>query len=252
MIGEGRDAVVELAAEGADFVGVFGHRFLAPTVGGGFEKGDEGGRRGEQNAAGEGAVHETGIGGERGSEEVVAGEKEDDELGSGLKLLPVIFGTEGVDMAPDLLGMLRETGGAGGFVGGIDGGAIGFERGFGVDDDALAAGEADDEIGAEAAGGRGFLLGKIAVGQHVGHLNDAAKLEFPPTAGEGRGTKRGGKLAGFGLKLELGGAERLELLAERTVGGGAGFFDFGDLAVHFFEGFAEWFDEGVDRDLAFI
>lgn len=252
MIGEGRDPVVELAAEGADFVGVFGHRFLAPTVGGGFEEGDEGGRRGEQNAAGKGAVHETGIGGERGGEKMVAGQKKHDELRGGLELLPVVLGAEGVDVAPDLLGMFGEAGGAGGFVGGIHGGAVGFERGLGVDDDALAAGEADDEIGSKSAGGGGLLFGEVAIGQHVGHLDDPAKLEFAPTAGEGRGAEGGGKLAGFRLELELGGAEGLELLAEGTVSGGAGFFDFRDLAVNFLQRLAERLHEGVDRELAFF
>ena len=52
--------------------------------------------------------------------------------------------------------------------------------------------------------------------------------------------------------MKLGGAEGLELLAECAVSGGAGLFDFGDLAVHFFKGFAEGFDEGVDGDLAFF
>jgi hypothetical protein len=44
---------------------------------------------------------------------VVAGEKEDDELGGGLKLLSVIFGAEGVDVTADFLGVVGEGGGAG-------------------------------------------------------------------------------------------------------------------------------------------
>ena len=252
VVGETHDAVVELAAEGADFVGVFRDGFLAPAEGGGFEEGDERRRRGEEHAAGEGAVHEAGVGGERGGEEMIAGQKEDDELGRGLKLLPIVFRAEGVDVAADFLRVVGKAGGAGGFVGGVDGGAVGFERGLGIDDDALAAREAHDEIGAEAAGRGGFLLGKIAVGEHVGHLDDAAELEFAPTAGEGGGAEGGGEFAGFGLELELGGAEIFELLGEGAVGGGAGFFDVGDFAVHFFEGLAEGFDEGVDGELAFV
>ena len=50
----------------------------------------------------------------------------------------------------------------------------------------------------------------------------------------------------------MGGAERLELFAEGTVSGGAGLFEFSDLAVHFFKGLAERFHEGVDGELAFV
>jgi hypothetical protein len=54
------------------------------------------------------------------------------------------------------------------------------------------------------------------------------------------------------LERSLGGREAFELFGERAVGGGAGLLDFGDLAVDFFEGLAERFDEGVDGELAFL
>lgn len=187
---------------------------------------------------------------EGGAKELVAGEEEDDEFGGGLELLPVVFGAEGVDVAADFLGVLEEAGGADGFVGGFGGGAEGFEGRLGVDDDALAAGEADDEVGAEGAGG--FLFAEIAVAEHVGHLDDAAKLEFAPGAGVGGGAEGGGEAGGFGLELQLGGIQGTELFGEGAVGFLAGIFDGADLGVDLLEGLAERFDEGVDRLLAFV
>lgn len=248
VIGEVGGAIVEVAAEAGDFVGVFGDGFLAPAVGGGFEEGDERDRRGEENFAGDGAFEEGGVGLEGGGEEVIAGDEEDDELGGGLELLPVVFGAEGVDVAADFLGVVGESGGAGGFVGGVEGFAVGLDGGFGVDDDALAAGEADDEVGAEGAGG--FLFGEVGVGKHVGEFDDAAELELAPAAGVAGGAEGGGELGGFGLEAELGGAEGFELLAELAVGGGARFFEFADLGIHFFERLFEGFDEEIDGLLA--
>lgn len=250
VFGEGDHAVVELAAEEADFLGVFRNGFLAPAVGGGFEEGDERRGRGEEDAFRDGAVHERGVGVEGGAEELVAGEEEDDEFGGGLELLPVVFGAEGVDVAADLLSVFGEAGGTDGFVGGFGRGAEGFEGRFGVDDDALAAGEADDEVGAEGAGG--FLFAEVAVAEHVGHFDDAAELEFAPGAGVGGGAEGGGEAGGFGLKLELGGVEGAELFGEGAVGFLAGVFDGADFRVHLLEGFAEGFYEGVDGLLAFF
>ena len=250
VFGERDHAIVELAAEEADFFGVFRNRFLAPAVSGGFEQGDEGRRRGEEDAFGDGAIHERRIGVEGRAEELVAREKEDDELGGGLELLPVVFRAERIDVAANLLGVLGEAGGADGFVGGFGRGAEGFERSFGVDDDALSAGKANNEVGAERTGG--FLFAEIAVAEHVGHFDDAAELEFAPGAGVGGGTQGGGEPGGLGLELELGGVEGAELFRKRAVGFFAGVFDGADLGVDLLEGFAERFDEGVDRLLAFF
>lgn len=58
MFSKGGDAIVEFAAERADFFGVFRQRFLPPTVSGSFQQGDERGRRGEEDFAADGAVHD--------------------------------------------------------------------------------------------------------------------------------------------------------------------------------------------------
>lgn len=185
-----------------------------------------------------------------GAEELVARKKKDDEFGGGLELLPVVLGAEGIDVAADLLGVFEEAGGPDGFVSRFGRGAEGFEGSFGVDDDALTAGEADDEVGTEGAGG--FLFAEIAVAEHVGHFDDAAELEFAPGARVGGGAEGGREAGGFGLQLELGGVEGAELFRKRSVGFLAGVFDGADLGVDLLEGFAEWFDEGVDRLLAFF
>jgi len=116
----------------------------------------------------------------------------------------------------------------------------------------LTTGEADDKIGAEAAREDVSCSEKSAVRSMSAISTTRRSWSSPQAAGEGGGAKGGGELVGLGLKLELGGAEGFELFTERAIGGGAGFFDFGDLAVHLFEGIAERFDEGVDGELAFF
>ena len=54
------------------------------------------------------------------------------------------------------------------------------------------------------------------------------------------------------MQLQLGVAQRLELLAERAVGGGPRLLDFADLAVHLFKRFAQGLDQGLDRLLALL
>src|SRR5690606_35400588 len=169
-------------------------------------------------------------------------------FGRGLELFPIRLGAEGVHVAADLGGVFGEFLRAQSLVGGGGGVAVGLVGGLGGDDGRRASGEGHDRVGAEAAGlgGDGFLFVEVAVGGHAGELDDAAQLEFAPGAGGGDGAERGGEAGGLGLELDLGGVERLELFGEGAVGLGAGLFDEADLAVHFFEGFAQGFDEFVD------
>ncbi len=252
MIGKGGEAVVELATEGGDFFGVLRDSLLAPAVGGGFEEGDQGGGSGEQDFAVDGAVKQRGIRLERGGKEVIAGEKEHDEFGRGLVLFPIGFGAERINVGADFGGVSGEMDEARGIVGSIERIAVGLYRRFGVDDNLLAAGEPDEEVGAKfiSSGGGGLLLSEIAVREHVSELDDATQLEFTPAAGKRSRAERGGKFGGLGLELELGGAEGFELFGERAVGGGAGFFEVGDFGVYFFERLFERAHEVIDGLLA--
>ena len=67
---------------------------------------------------------------------------------------------------------------------------IGVERRLGVDDDVLAAGQADDHIGTHAAirvdcRDRVLLL-EVAVLDHAGELDDAFQLQLAPAAADAR------------------------------------------------------------------
>lgn len=244
VVGKSGYTVVEGATESTDLVGIFRDGFLSPAVGRRLQECNERGGRGEQDAARECAVEQQVVGLQRRSQEMIAGKKQDDELGRGLELLPVIFRAERVDMAADFLGVLDQPGGAHGFIRRVARGAKRLERGFRINDDSLAAGQANDEVGPQAVGG--FLFAKIAVRKHVRHLDDAAQLQLAPASCVGRGPERGRQPSGFGLKLELREIEGLELLAERSVGTGARFFDLAHLGIHFLKGFADRPDEGFD------
>ncbi len=152
-------------------------------------------------------------------------------------------------MTAHLGGVLGEPGGAHLFVRRVGGLAVGVVGGLGVDDDLLAAGQADNEIGTETAGR--LLFNEVAIGAHARHLDDAAQLQLPPGAGGGGGAQRGGELGGLGLQGDLGGAERLQLFGKLAVGVGADFFHLADLGVHFLQRFLERLHQGIDGLLAF-
>ena len=78
---------------------------------------------------------------------------------------------------------------------------VGGERHLGVDDDDLAAGQADDHVGAQPAvvGGGGHLLVEVAVRKHPGELDDPLQLDLAPASAHvgrpQRGHERRGALA---------------------------------------------------------
>ena len=81
-------------AQLAHGAGIVGQGLLAPAVGHGAQQGDERDRRGQQDLAADGVVHEPGVVVEGGGEHGVAGHEHDDELGTARHLLPVALGRQ--------------------------------------------------------------------------------------------------------------------------------------------------------------
>jgi len=122
--------------------------------------------------------------GQRGGEEGLAGDEQDHELGCDVELVEVAFLRELTDVGLDLLGMLRERGGARLFALRLDRGEVGIHWGFGVHHDLAAAGQAHDEVRAQAAGVGVLadLFFEVAVFEHAGHLDHAPELQLAPAA----------------------------------------------------------------------
>ena len=96
----------------------------------------------------------------------------------------------------------------------LEGVEIGRQRRFRVDDDVLAARNADDEIGSERSivRRRRGLDDVVAVLHHSGVLDDVAQLRFSPAPTHMRGAQRVGELSsalGEGADLDLERAVRL-------------------------------------------
>ena len=65
---------------------------------------------------------------------------------------------------------------------------VGLHRGFRIDDDRLAAGQVDDEVGSEFfpfVGGCCVLGFEITVFLHAGEFDHAAELDFAPLPAAG-------------------------------------------------------------------
>ena len=253
VAGEDGEAFVEFASGVGNTTGIFRERFLPPTVGDGTKERDEGGGSGEDDVLINALLEEGRILGECCREEGFGREEENDELGSGLELGLVVFRCELADVRGDLVGVTGEMAVAV-FVG------VGFERveisvhgRFGIDDDLLSAGELDDEIGAEAfafVGGGGGLRGEVTVLLHSGHLDDALKLHFAPLTAAGGLPQGLDELTGFLVETFLGIDERVDLFLNCGIGAFAGFFDFANAGLHFFEGLGDGLDEMGDGLLA--
>ena len=121
---------------------------------------------------------------------MITRQKHDDKFRSGLKLLPIVFGPEGVDVASHPLGMINQPCRADILIACFTRGSERFERCFGVDHDPLAARKSHHQVSAKIA--RGFLFAEVTIWQHFGHLDDAAQLQLPPASGVCGRTKCGG------------------------------------------------------------
>ena len=91
------------------------------------------------------------------------------------------------------------------------------ERRLRVDDDVLAAGQADDDVGPHAAivvAVDRLLLLEIAVLDHAGELDDALQLQLAPAAADARPLERVDQAPRLGLQILAGRVERRDALQQ--------------------------------------
>ena len=93
-----------------------------------------------------------------------------------------------------------------------------LDRHLRVDDDALAARQLDDQVGAKQPAfvvALALLRAEVAVVDHPGELDDALQLHLAPAAADVRGAQRGDEAAGLGAEPLLALGDRAQLLADR-------------------------------------
>ena len=159
----------------------------------------------------------------------------------------VAAGGEGVDVRPELARVHRDPLVAHRLVGGLHGLDVAGEGHLGVDDDLLAVGEGDHEVGAHARAGvvgAGGLLDEVAVLQQPGHLDHAAQLHLAPAPPDVRRPQRGDQGGGLVLQLRGGLADAAHLLAQLAVRGGAGALHAGEQPVQVVQRLVHRFEPG--------
>ena len=128
------------------------------------------------------------------------------------------------------------------------------ERDLRVDHDVLAAGQVDDQVGAEQAvhGAAGRLLGEVAVLQHAGGLDHPAQLQLAPAPADLRRAQGGDELRGLRTQLLGGLAHRRDLLQQGRVRALAAALDLADLRLDLAERLPQRPDQALDRLLALV
>ena len=154
---------------------------------------------------------------ERGPVEAFVDEH-DDELGRRLELAPVALLPELADVVAHLGRVPRHVGALQLDVVGVDRVEIGADRHLGVDDDALAARQLDDQVGAKQPAfvvALALLGAEVAVVDHARELDDALQLHLAPAAADVRRAERGDEAARLGAEALLPLGDRAQLLADR-------------------------------------
>jgi hypothetical protein len=140
-----------------------------------------------------------------------------------------------------LAGVILQQGTARVVVGGLGGREVGLERRLGVHHDVLAARQADQQVGPEAAvfgGGHGLGV-EVAVFDHIRQLDHALELNFAPSAAYVGRAEGGRQPAGFGAELSLGLEQCADLLGQSGISPGAGGLQVLDLAIDLGQRFAD-------------
>ena len=100
---------------------------------------------------------------------------------------------------------------------GVDRVEVRADRHLRVDDDALAARQLDDQVGAEQPAfvvAFALLRAEVAVVEHPGQLDDALQLHLAPAAADVRGAERRDEAAGLGAEAFLALGDGAQLLAD--------------------------------------
>ncbi len=142
---------------------------------------------------------------QRRAKKGLARKEHHDKLWRGFELLPVFLSAQSIHMIANLPGMVREARAAGFFIIGFKSFEEGLQRRFGIDHDALAAGQLHHQIRTYSASlcGYGFLLGEVAVRKHARDLDHAAQLNFSPAPANVGSAQSAHQIAGFGLQFFL-------------------------------------------------
>jgi hypothetical protein len=150
---------------------------------------------------------------ERGAEKRFPGKKHHHEFRRGLKLLPIFLSTQRIHVVAHLPRMIGQTRPTRVFVVSLEGIEERLQWRLCIDHDVLASRQLHDQIRPQPAalGIHGFLLGKIAIGEHAGDLDHAAQLNFSPASADVRSSQRADQIASFRLQFFLRHNQRLHL-----------------------------------------
>ena len=147
---------------------------------------------------------------------MLAGQEHHDEVGGGVETRPVGLVGERLNVPAQQPRMVAQVPLALLLVAGLVGIEYALQRRLGVDDDMLAAGQVDDQVGTQRrliAGDR-RLLGEVAVPDHPGELDHVAELHLTPLSAGVRLAQRGHERAGLGSETLAGVGKRLQLSLE--------------------------------------
>src|SRR6185503_4466506 len=212
MARERREALVELQGRGADLRRVLRERRLLPTVSDGLQQRDEARRRRENDVLPQRVVEQHRALGQRGAQELVAGDEQDHELGAALELAPI---------------------------------RLARELAYAAGDDRRVPLERHAPLGVRRRLGRL----EIRVERRL-ELDETAQRDLAPLAANLGPPQRADEVACLGGERELARRERLELLADAAVRLASRLVQVLQLPLGARERLPDRRDETVDRLLA--
>ena len=147
---------------------------------------------------------------QRRAEQRLAGHEHDHEVGRRLEVLPVGLVPELDDVIAHLARVMAQLAVALRLVLGLHRVQERRRRDLGVDDDVLAAGQADDHVRRETAAVAvdRFFQVEVAVFEHAGRFDDPPQLQLAPLAADVRRAEGLHEPAGLDLERLLRGVER--------------------------------------------
>ena len=178
------ETLVEVLPEQADLLGVRGQLLLGPAVRGGPQQREQRHRAREEHAPFDPVLEQPLVVLQRGTEEGLTRQEEHDEVGRLGHVFPVALPAELGDVRTHLRRVVAQARVPDVRVGGLDRIEVRHQRRLRVHDHAPAAGQRDDQVGAEHRGIRGnrLLDFEVAVLFHAGQFDDAPQLDFAPSA----------------------------------------------------------------------
>ena len=149
-----------------------------------------------------------------GPEEALSRQEHDDEIGSGVELLPVGLGLQRGHVVTHVPGKVGKTLGTHCFVVGLAGIQQRLDRSLCVDNNRPATRQTDHEVGSESLlfiSLAGQLRDEVAIGQHPGGLDSVLQLHFAPAAVNGRCAESGYEAASLHPQSLVRVGNRLQL-----------------------------------------